>query len=122
MSNICLGNIFFGCSFYDPTKHFNGLQHDWDNMKRVKHQLCNQFILNMHTLAGSLSGIIYNDCTEGEDTTILQHIESILLVCFKAKHVTHHMLNNTLIGFDRGYNCHFKNEVGNYYTIIMQSY
>ena len=88
----------------DDKLHCDGLKPGlWKSIKRVKHVVCNRWGANVHTLAGSVSGIIYSISIEKSEDSILDCIKSCLISCFRMGNSRHPNLLRTLFGFDRGY-------------------
>ena len=88
----------------DDKLHCDGLKPGlWKSIKRVKHVVCNRWGANVHTLAGSVSGIIYSISIEKREDSILDCIKSCLISCFRMGNSRHPNLLRTLFGFDRGY-------------------
>ena len=87
----------------DDKIHCDGLQNNWDSIKRVKHTVSNRFGANMHTLASSVSGIIYSITTETKHMTTFDAMVKCLSSAFKGKNTNEPALNNAVIGIDRGY-------------------
>ena len=87
----------------DDKIHCDALNANWDSIKRVKHTSCNRFGANMHTLASSVTGIIYSISTETEYMSTFDAMVNCLSSAFKGKNTTQPALNNSIIGFDRGY-------------------
>ena len=75
----------------------------WSYIKRVRHTACNRFGANIHTLAGSVSGIIYSVTTETKDDTTMDCIVKNLNYSFRMGNRKRPDLSQVLIGLDRGY-------------------
>ena len=89
----------------DDKIHCDGLKCKWENIKKVKHEKCNRFGANMHSLAGSISSIIYGISVERDNYSTFDSVEECLLSAFPKRNDNKFPnLNNTIIGFDRGYN------------------
>ena len=88
----------------DDKLHCDGLKPGiWDTIKRVKHVVCNRWGANIHTLAGSVSGIIYSICIETKEDSTTDCLKHCLEVCFKMGNSRHPNLKNVILGVDRGY-------------------
>ena len=88
----------------DDKLHCDGLKPGtWDTIKRVKHVVCNRWGANVHTLAGSVSGIIYSICIETKEDSTIDCLKHCLEVCFRMGNSRHPNLKNVILGVDRGY-------------------
>ena len=88
----------------DDKLHCDGLKAGiWQSIKRVKHVVCNRWGANVHTLASSVSGIIYSITIETKEDSILDCIVSCLTACFRKGNSRHPNLMGAVFGFDRGY-------------------
>ena len=88
----------------DDKLHCDGLKPGiWNSIKRVKHVVCNRWGANVHTLAGSVSGIIFSITVEQREDSILDCIKSCLISCFRMGNSRYPNLMQVLFGFDRGY-------------------
>ena len=89
----------------DDKIHCDGKKCFWDTIKRVKHEKCNRFGANMHSLVSSLSNIVYSVAIEKRDMNTMDCVKDCLRVAFTRRnnHMTPN-LHKVIIGFDRGYN------------------
>ena len=89
----------------DDKIHCDGKQCIWDTIKRVKHEKCNRFGANMHSLVSSLSNIVYSVAMERQDMTTMDCVKDCLRISFPRRNNRRTPnLHNVIIGFDRGYN------------------
>ena len=74
----------------DDKLHCDGLKAGiWQSIKRVKHVVCNRWGANVHTLASSVSGIIYSISIETKEDSILDYIVSCLTSTFRQGNSRH---------------------------------
>lgn len=89
----------------DDKIHCDSMKSKWENIKKVKHEKCNRFGANMHSLVGSLSSIIYGISVERDTFSTFDSVEECLLSALPKRNDNKiPNLHNTIIGFDRGYN------------------
>jgi hypothetical protein len=89
----------------DDKIHCEGKKCNWDNIKKVKHEKCNRFGANMHSLVSSLSNIVYSIAIERDKCNTIDCVQECLLSSFPKRNNNREPdLRKVIIGFDRGYN------------------
>ena len=88
----------------DDKLHCDGMKDGiWKIIKRVKHVMCNRWGANVHTLAGSISDIVYSICVEKREDSTMDCMKQCIESCFKVGNFRHPNLQRIVIGLDRGY-------------------
>ena len=111
----------------DDKIHCEATQSMWDCVKRVKHTVSNRFGSNLHTLASSVTGIIYQVTTEKQNDNIFDCTVRILVNSFKRPNENIPDLRNIVIGLDRGYSgykklvSYIKSHYGNTFGTLKRS-
>ena len=92
----------------DDKVHCDGIKEgSWETIKKVKHVVCNRNGCNVHSLASSVTGIVFAICTERkEHKTTFDCLTYCLTRAFKRRNSIFPNLKNTIIGLDRGYSCY----------------
>ena len=91
----------------DDKVHCDGIKvGSWDTIKKVKHVVCNHNGANIHSLASSVTGIVYSICTErNEHKRVFDCVGHCLTSAFRGRNSYSPNLNNVILALDRGYNC-----------------
>ena len=88
----------------DDELHCDGMKVGiWKIIKRVKHAMYNRWGTNVHTLAGSISGIVYSICVEKREDSTMDCMKQCIESCFKVGNFRHPNLQRIVSGLDRGY-------------------
>ena len=89
----------------DDKVHCDGIKEgSWDTVKKVKHVVCNHNGCNIHSLASSVTGIVFAICTERREyKTTYECLTHCLTSAFRARNSFYPSLQNIILGLDRGY-------------------
>ena len=72
----------------------------------MNHVVCNRNGANIHSIASSVTGIVYSISTErNEHKRVFDCVSHFLTGAFRGRNSYSPNLNNVIIGLDQGYNC-----------------
>ena len=75
----------------------------WSTIQKMKHVVCNRWGLTVHTLASSVTGLIYGVRTQRVEDSTSESVKKVLSLQFKRPNSDIPDLRNLFLAVDRGY-------------------